>query len=261
MTTIRGEQHGGRYSRPAAWAAEQVRRIIRSRSLRGHTETHEPDRYRATKAPGWGVWSKRLGDLGETTVAWRYKTWQPLDRGTDVIAPDLGPGGRSTAAWVAVRHRRGGFNVVLITAHLPASVEDDIRAGRSTARTRAHGNALSELDALSEQLGRRFDALVVVTPDVNLNAWRTYSQAWLNRHAPHLRLVRPLPKRPTHGDRLIDWLMVNDRHLLRRCRLVRVGWRVRRFNRSSDHAPFVWWAKVRVRRGARRFDAQPARRP
>lgn len=122
-----------------------------------------------------------------------------------------------------MQRRNDGYGLTIITAHLPASVEAQVRRlacvktpeGRSRVALDQQGAAWIAAvaglrDVIEQERARRPEATIVVTADWNINLrsklQRTYLQALLGDTVTLAKPVKPWGEMPgTHGGRVIDW--------------------------------------------------------
>ena len=233
---VKAAHLSGRWDRKA-W---RLRRQLKRAARRGPTvitltEVADRDRPKAVRLPGYakvqvadGPGGKRF-DLGECAMLIKRDTWKVQRSRVYVLGPDRGPGNRVIALMALLKHVETGLTLVVGTSHLMSAVEGDW-SGRRASFYRTDMDRWRRI-FVSWRRAFKPDAEVAVA-DWNLDLHRSWvaqhlDEAWGGHENP-----RQLPKRGTHGKRLIDFPRTRGVRALRL--------RVRSSLGASDHNE-LWW--------------------
>lgn len=204
----------------------------RERILRGEAQT-----------AGFGTLTGDRNGSDDCGVAWKLsrftKTWGATVRIGTATAKDVHPfvAVPPSAACVVLQDSRTGLRMLVSVLHTPAGVEfgNGFRDGAVAvrlwlARQRAWRKVWNDLAR-----EHNVDAILICA-DWNVDIKRPFFRALFQRIQPGMKPTlryRALPKRGTHGHRLIDFSFIRGR--------LRV-WRppvILRHDGSSDHSPFL----------------------
>lgn len=211
----------GRFDRPVRARRRIARQQRRDAALIARTEATAPTVFRTRR---WAVLRKPGKTArGDCTIEHRRKRWRRLSGRAVLLSPAYRHGRRCWALVARMQRRHDGYELTIITAHLPASVEAQVR--RLARVKTAEGRARVALDlqgaawvaavaglreVIEQERARRPRATIVVTADWNINlrspVQRRYLQSLLGETVTLARPSRPWSKMPgTHGGRVIDW--------------------------------------------------------
>lgn len=180
----------------------------------------------------------------DAAVLWRSSRFKALARrGMHVGTVSEGARRSIAASTVVLKRRRGKTRetIVVSSVHLPSDVEAAISkmlAGRPTPRGTQYHAIFTEWYAEVQEVADEFDAdFVIMACDSNLDYFKPWVQRFADNNAPrvHVGWNGHLPKRGTHGKRLIDWSLLSHNLKVKRIRVL--GRKV--VTRASDHRAFT----------------------
>lgn len=225
--SLRAVHLSGRYDRSPKSLRRQVEAAAEWADVITLTEVDRTARGDVLRElAGFRLLRRGDGQRGESAILVRTTVWEVVAWDAVMLVDDLdGMRGGQVASIALLRHRATGRTLLVSTTHTSAGVEAGWTA---SARAREHRDAVTVWRHTVRAWRRRHrpDSELVVA-DWNLNAHRPWVRAWIRSAWPGLTLPKWLPKRGTHGRRLIDWFLTRR---IRRARL-----RVMALTPASDH--------------------------
>lgn len=238
---VRHLHSSSRYDRPPATLLRALLGFVKRADIVTLTEVNSEKRaasmrkvkgYSALRGHGFPA-------ADESGIMWRAKVWRLCWSRCRELADKTGSQRLSIAGLAAIfRHHLTRQKVLVVVLHTPAGVEGVYANPLKYPKVAAHHVTVTALQSWVREIVAEHPDLdgIVIAADWNLNLFKDWVQAWVAREFPGLQATwlhegrRSLPKRGSHGRRLIDWTLTNLR-----------VWKVKllRRNRSSDHCPYV----------------------
>ncbi|MBB3041233.1 hypothetical protein [Nocardioides soli] len=237
---LRAVHLSGRYDRSPESLREQLEAAARRADVITVTEVDRPQRGDVLRGlAGFRLLRRGNGQRGESAILVRTAVWEVVAWDAVMLVKDLdGQRGGQVAPIALLRHRATGCTLLVSTTHTSAGVEAGWAA---SARAREHRDAVAVWRHTVLAWRRRYrpDGELVVA-DWNLDALRPWVRAWIRSAWPGLTLPKRLPKKGTHGRRLIDWCLTRRIH--------RPRIRVMALTPASDHRGIHITGTIRPRK-------------
>lgn len=237
---VKHTHSSGKYNAAANLLHAAMLRYVNWANLVTLTEVNADVREHALAVPGFVVLASDHGLKDDSAIVFKEDTFKVIHHEAYKVGTHLFKlgGHLSSPLWAQIavlEDIETGFRFVVAVCHFPSGVEGDLFHNKFTDRVIAWRQATRNLRRRSNHLKREYKARgSILAGDWNINFKKTWARALVKTQFPLWNLVwtksKPLPRRGTHGLRLIDGAVLKGFR-------VQSAW-VNRDDNSSDHTPW-----------------------
>jgi len=211
----------GRFTVSAAQEEAAVDASMRVCDLFTTTEVSKPAQARALREPGWTAIFGNKGPRDDCGISIRNERFRLIEGGTATLShltyqtESFGVADTHEGAYAVIEDKRSVFKHavgVVVVAHLPHGMQDDIRLNRPGSDVaKAYRDIVRGARQLATDLRREHKAnWTMIVADWNLNVKNAWVPLYLKSQFPtyHLNWQRPYPKRGTFGNMIFDFALL-----------------------------------------------------